>query len=74
MIVRLYLVIKISEFDTSFPPWRNVFGTNLVDQFDKVWESPAYEKKSLKTTKGYSESVNRRRTENTMTRKGQRMV
>ena len=56
---------EISAFDTSFPPWRSLFGTNLFDQLDKVWESPAYGKKSLKITKGQSESVNRRRTDNT---------
>jgi hypothetical protein len=43
---------EISAFDTSFPSWRSLFGTNLFDQLDKVWESPAYGKKSLKIAKG----------------------
>jgi hypothetical protein len=33
---------EISAFNTSFQPWRGVFGTHLFDKLDKVWESPAY--------------------------------
>ena len=42
MIASLYLLIQISAIDLSFPPWRGVFCTNLLDKLDKMWESPAY--------------------------------
>jgi hypothetical protein len=35
-----------------------------------VWESPAYGKKSLKITKGWSEFVIRRRKDNTVVKMG----
>jgi hypothetical protein len=42
MIAWLYLLITISAFDTSFQPWRGVFGTNSFHKLDIVWENPAY--------------------------------